>query len=90
MATSGGTLEMAGGRKLFATTNLWETNLEFKTESGEALLRFKGKGSIHISARVEIQQGAIGLAELPWLVMLGWYLIVMLHMDFTGVIAAIG
>lgn len=88
--SGGGTLEMTGGRRLFATTNLWETNLEFKTESGESLLRFKGKGSIHVSARVEIQQGAIGLAELPWLVMLGWYLIVMLHMDFTGVIAAIG
>lgn len=90
--SGGGTLELPDGRKLLATTNLWQTNLEFKTESGETLLRFKSGGLIHLSARVEIQRQAIELAELPWLVMLGWYLIVMMHMDSaaaTGVVAAI-
>lgn len=88
--SGGGTLELPGGRKLLATTNLWQTNLEFKTESGETLLRFKSGGLIHLSASVELQPEAVGLAELPLLVMLGWYLIVMLHTDSAGVVAAMG
>lgn len=89
--SGGGTLELPGGRKLLATTNLWQTNLDFKTESGETLLRFKSAGLIHLSARVEIQPQAIALGELPWLVMLGWYLIVMLYNDSAGgMVAAMG
>jgi hypothetical protein len=88
--SGGGTLELPGGRQVFATTNLWQTNLEFNTESGEALLRFKSAGLIHLSAQVEIQQAAIELAELPWMVMLGWYLIVMMNMDSAASAAIIG
>lgn len=79
--SGGGALELPDGRRVLATTNLWQTNLEFKTESEEALLRFKSAGLIHLSALVEIQREAIGLAELPWMVMLGCYLIVMMNMD---------
>ena len=88
--SGGGTLELSDRRKLLATTNLWQTNLEFKTESGESLLRFKSGGMIHLSAIVEIQQQAVGLLELPWLVMLGWYLIVMMNMDAAASVAIIG
>ena len=88
--SGGGTLELLDGRKLLATTNLWQTNLEFKTESGVSLLRFRSGGMIHLSAIVEIQQQAIGLAELPWLVMLGWYLIVMMNTDAEASAATIG
>ena len=88
--SGGGTLELPGGRKLLATTNFWQTNLEFKTESGETVLRFKSGGLIHLSALVEIQREAIGLAELPWLVMLGWYLIVMMNMDSAASAVVIG
>ncbi len=88
--SGGGTLELPGGRKLLATTNFWQTNLEFKTESGETLFRFKSGGLIHLSALVEIQPEAIGLAELPWLVMLGWYLIVMMNMDSAASAVIIG
>lgn len=88
--SGGGTLELPGGRNLLATTNLWQTNLEFKTESGEALLRFQSAGLIHLSASVEIQREAIGLAELPWLVMFGWYLIVMMNMDTAASAVVIG
>lgn len=79
--SGGGALELPDGRKVLVTTNLWQSNLEFKTESEETLLRFQSAGLIHLSALVEIQQEAIGLAELPWMVMLGWYLIVMMNMD---------
>ena len=88
--SGGGELELPGGRKVLVTTNLWQTNLEFTTESGEALLGFKSAGLIHLSAQVEIQQEAIGLAELPWMVMFGWYLIVMMQMDSAASAAIIG
>lgn len=81
----GGALELPDGRRLLATTNLWQSNLEFKTESGEVLIRFKTGGLIHLSALVEIQPRALGMAELPLMVMLGWYLIVMMNMDATAV-----
>ena len=75
---------------MLATTNMWQTNLEFKTESGEPLLRLKSAGLLHHFATVEIQQQAIGLGELPWLVMLGWYLIVMMNLDAAAAAAVIG
>ena len=85
--SGGGTLELADGRKLLATTNGWRTTLEFKSETGETLVRFKSGGFIHVSATVEIQPAAAEMPELPWIVMLGWYLIMMMYMDTISVSA---
>jgi hypothetical protein len=79
--TGGGTLELSDGRKFLATTNVWQTNFELKTEAGETLVRFKRGGLVHLSAKVEIQPGAAGVPDLPWVMTFGWYLIVMLYMD---------
>jgi len=85
--SGGGTLELPDGRKFPATTNLWKINLEFKTEAGETLVRFKTSGLVHLSATVEIQPDAAVLSELPWVIMFGWYLTVMLYMDTASVAA---
>ena len=90
--SGGGALELPNGRKILATTNLWQTNFEFRTEAGQALVRFKTSGLVHFSAAVEIQPDAAGMPELPWVVMFGWYVAVMMYMDTasaTGTIAAI-
>jgi hypothetical protein len=90
--SGGGALELPDGRKVLATTNLWQTNFEFRTEAGEALVRLKTGGLVHLSAAVEIQPSAAGMPELPWVVMFGWYLTVMMYMDTAssaGTIAAI-
>lgn len=79
--SGGGTLELSDGRKFLATTNGWQTTFELKTEAGETLVRFKRAGLVHLSAKVEIQPGAAGVPELPWVMMFGWYLAVMLYMD---------
>ena len=79
--SGGGTLELSGGRNLLATTNFWQTNLEFQDESGSTLIKFKSGGLIHLSAAVEVEPSAVSLPELPSVVMLGWYLIVMMHVD---------
>ena len=88
--SGGGTLELSDGRAFHATTNLWQTKLEFQNESGNALIQFKSGGLLHQSAKVKIQPSSIGTAELPFIMMLGWYLIVMMSADsaIAGSIAA--
>jgi hypothetical protein len=90
--SGGGTLELPDGRKILANTNFWQTNFELMPEGGAALVRFKIGGLMHLSAKVEIQPDIAGVPELPWLVMFGWYLVVMMHMDTVstaGAVAAI-
>jgi hypothetical protein len=87
--SGGGTLELPDGRKILATTNLWQTSFEFKTEAGETLVRFHIGGFVHLSATVEIQLGADGVPELPLLVTFGWYLAVMMYMDSSAVAGTI-
>lgn len=90
--SGGGTLEFPDGRKILASTNFWQTNFEFKTEAGEELVRFKTGGLVRLSAKVEIQPDQAGKPELPWVVMLGWYLVVMMYVDTvtaTSAVAAI-
>lgn len=85
--SGGGTLELSDGPKILATTNVWQTNFEFKSEAGETLVRFKPGGFVHLSATVEIKPDAAGMAELPLIVMLGWYLTVMMYMDTAATAA---
>jgi hypothetical protein len=86
--SGGGTLELSDGRQFPASTNAWRTSLEFNSEAGDTLLRFKSGGLAHLSATVEIQPAAAGMPELPLLVALGWYLTVMMYMDTSAIVAA--
>lgn len=79
--SGGGTLELADGRTFQAATNFWQTKFAFQTEAGEKLIEFQKGGLLHLSARVEIQPGVCSNAELPLMVTLGFYLIVMMNMD---------
>jgi len=88
--SGGGTLELSAGRKFLATTNFWQTNFEFQDELGGTLIKFKSGGLIHLSATVNVEPNALTLPELPWVVMLGWYLIVMMHMDSAAAAGAVG
>jgi hypothetical protein len=86
--SGGGTVEFPDGRRVLANTNFWQTNYEFMTEAGEALVEFRAGGWIRLSAQVEVDPKAATLAELPLLVTLGWYLVVMMDID-TGASAVI-
>ena len=81
--TGGGTLEFSDGRTFRATTNTWQTKFGFETETGEKLIEFETSGLLHLTATVQIQSSSAGMAELPLMVMLGLYLIVMMHIDLT-------
>jgi len=86
--SGGGTLEFPDGRKYLANTNFWATQYEFKTEAGEALVSYKKIGGmLHMSSGVEIHTLAKDIVEMPWMVLLGWYLTVMMYMDSAAVVA---
>lgn len=88
--SNGGTLELPDGRKFLASTNFWQTKYDFRTEAGEVLFSYTHIGGLfHSSALVEIQPAAANLPELAWMVMLGWYLVIMMQMDSAAASGAV-
>jgi len=81
--SGGGTLELSNAQTFRATTNSWQTKFRFETEAGETLIQFETSGLLHLTATVQIQPTSAKVAELPLMVMLGFYLIVMMHIDAT-------
>ncbi len=87
--SGGGTLQFPDGRKFPASTNFWTTQYEFKTETGEPIVSFRKIGGLlHMSADVDIHPLARSIPEMPWMVMLGWYLAVMMYMDSSSATVA--
>jgi hypothetical protein len=73
-----------------ASTNFWMTSFEFTTDDGAPLVTYRRIGGLlHLSSAVTIEPAAASIGELPWLVMLGWYLALQLHRD-TAVAGAGG
>jgi hypothetical protein len=80
--TMGGTLELPDGRKYRGNTNFWMTSFALVDEEDRRIVSFRRIGGIaSLSAAVEIEPAGAHLRELPWLVLLGWYVAVMLHQD---------
>jgi hypothetical protein len=86
--SKGGTLTLADGRELFATTSFWASQLVFQDSQREELIRFDNQGLLHLSSIVEIEPGARSMPELPWIVMLGWYLSIKMSEDVAGAAGA--
>lgn len=86
--SGGGTIELADGRSFRMTSNFWQTKLEIQDESEAPLIRFQNRGVIHLSAAIEIDPRAVTMPELPWLLMLGWYVILLSHRDSASAAAA--
>lgn len=86
--SEGGTLELPDGRHFKVNSNFWHSQFEFTSESGDPILQFTNIGGFKLHAQMELFQGSALLTELPWLVILGWYLTVMMYHD-GGVVAAL-
>lgn len=71
-----GILHTSEGQVLILNSDFWKGNAEFQTPSGEPLVRLRFRGIFRPSAEVEILGNGKHLNELPWILMLGWYLIV--------------
>lgn len=82
--TGGGSLELPDGRKFFATSNFWQSKLEVRTAAGadgKPLIGFQNRGLLHTEFVVKIHPEVNAMPELPWILMLGCYLAVMLQSD---------
>jgi hypothetical protein len=91
--TGGGTLELPDGRRYAANTNFWATSYAFTGPAGEPLVQYRRPHGLSLMPSVvEIHSAAARLDELPWLVILGWYLAIQLQQDagVAGVVAAGG
>jgi hypothetical protein len=88
--SEGGTLEFPDGRVFRASTNLWQSRLQFTAEPGQVLFRFATREVPRLAATVGIDPEAAALPELPWMVILGWYLTVMMQMDGVAAGAVAG
>lgn len=85
----GGTLELVDGRKYHLDTNFWQTEFKLMTEGDRPLVVFrKISGVFHASSIVDVRPEARSLDELPWMVLLGWYLTVMMQRDTAAVVVS--
>lgn len=80
-----GTLEFPDGRRVRASTNLWQTRYGLESEEGGKLVNFDVGGVFRHSAKVTIDPSATGREELPLLVTLGWYLAILMQQDAAAV-----
>jgi hypothetical protein len=86
--SGGGTLEFPDGRHFRASTNFWHTRYEIMDATEQPLLRYRTEGFLRMSGQMEVLGSAAKTPELPWLMMLGWYLAVMMHRDSVSAAGA--
>jgi hypothetical protein len=79
----GGTLEGQPGRPLrMVSRSWWRAQWDWVDEVGQPLVHIKNQGKwFEVKYRVVIEQQAVALPEMPLLVMLGLYVIVLRSMD---------
>lgn len=77
----GGVLELSDGKKFTVWRSIWKGLSEFRTEEGEPLFQIHHRSSFRVSASLRINRKALQIPELPWMVLLGFYLEVMARKD---------
>lgn len=85
----GGSLRLADGRALRVTTNMWQSKIEFLGPDDGALFRYETEGFIRREAALKVMPGLARMPEMPWLLLFGWYLVVMLHENSAASVAVI-
>ncbi len=79
--TGGGTLELSEGRTLEVRTSMWERTSQLKMDSGEQIVEMIGRGFFRFSAEVRMTRKATQCPELPWMVAMLFYLMIMKRRD---------
>jgi hypothetical protein len=88
--SGGGTLTLSGGRPIRVTTNLWQSKIEFQLAEDHVLFRYLTDGFLRQEAQLEVMPSLAGMREMPWLLMFGWYLVVMMHQDSASAVVIVG
>jgi hypothetical protein len=81
--TGGGMAEFADGRQIqWRHTSFWGSEWSFLAEDNHALMRFQQHmGLLKFSAELAIEPADVALPEVPLLVALGWYLMILTAQD---------
>jgi hypothetical protein len=77
----GGIVELTEGRKLELRTNVWKGTFEWCTEEGESIVHMKGRGFLKYVVDVRMGRSALKWPELPWLIALVFYQMLMMRRD---------
>ncbi|MCI0707445.1 MAG: hypothetical protein L0Y80_08190 [Ignavibacteriae bacterium] len=70
-------IQLPGGEKLLLATDLWGWKFSLQTETGEMLAEVKRKGFFSGTYNVDLRRRGSSYKELPWLVMLVWYIMIL-------------
>jgi hypothetical protein len=78
-----GTLDLTAGRRYqWRNINFWHSDWAFLDEAGELVVQFKPEPAFfQQAAAVRIEASALSNPDLPLLVTLGWYLMVLISDD---------
>ena len=80
--TGGGTLELPGQNLRFGAANFWHSQWDWLDATDKPLVHFKSRaGLLKMDGQVDIETDAASLPELPLLVVLGWYLLILFARD---------
>jgi len=77
----GGIVELSEGRKLQLRMNIWKSTFEWVTDEGESIVQMKGRGFLKYFVDVRMERSALKWPELPWLVALMFYQMIMMRRD---------
>ena len=89
----GGTLDLSGGRSLrFGAANFWHSQWDWSDVASQSpLVHFKSRqGILKMEGQVDIEASAVTYPELPLLVLLGWYLLILFARDSAAAAGAAG
>lgn len=86
----GGTLDLDGRQMRFVAANFWHSQWDWVDAQNKPLVHFKShQGLLKTEGQVEIQTEAIQSPDLPLLVVLGWYLLVLFARDAAASLAVV-
>jgi hypothetical protein len=92
----GGTLDIVGRQQLrFGSANFWHSQWDWLDAADKPLVHFKSRqGLLKLEGQVEIAADASPSPDVPMLVVLGWYLLVLFARDAAassaGTVAVMG
>lgn len=70
-------LQLPGGEILLLATDFWGWSFKLQTETGELITEVKRKGFFSGEYIVDLRRRGNSYKELPWLVMLIWYVMIL-------------
>jgi hypothetical protein len=77
----GGIVELSESRTLELRANMWKGTFEWCTATGESIVHMKGRGFWKYSVDVSMSRSAAKWPELPWLIGLMFYQMIMARRD---------